>query len=327
MDDEMLDRFDPGSMEVLRRLEAYADARLTPSAATTTGVRATVMAAAHRRSAMLAVGAPVEAASLPRPRFTFRFAVPTGAWRRPAAAMLAGGLVLGLLAGAAFAAQPGGWLYGARMWTEAATLPSAGLARAQAEVGRLEARLREAQAASAAGDVGGVEAAIAAYESIVAEAMAGSAGDPLATAALEAGIARHVAILTALASQVPLAAQDDIQHALAASTKVLDRLDDGTSPTGTGGSGSNGGNSPTDGKPAGGSSTGGSGSSAGGSGGAGAAGGAAPTAEPTAKPPKPTPPGHDRTPRPARTATPTAPGDPGGREGDSDPNSDGGDEP
>ena len=41
---------DPGDPEIERRLEAYADLRLSPSVAATTRMRTAVMSAAHRRS-------------------------------------------------------------------------------------------------------------------------------------------------------------------------------------------------------------------------------------------------------------------------------------
>jgi uncharacterized membrane protein YgcG len=298
MDDEMFDRYDPGGMEVLRRLEAYADARLTPNVAATTRVRAGVMAAAYQRSALLAA-ATVDTITIAAPAIADRSAMGAiGSWRRVFAAALAGTLTLAILAGTAFAARPGGLLYPARLWTEAANLPATGLPRAQAEIERLQARLVEAQQAAAAGDVAAVQAAIAAYMSIVAEAVAGLEGDAAATAALEDTVARHVGILTALLDRVPAPARAAIENALASSTKLLDSIHAGAPPPGGG---------PTNGGDGGNSGTGGSGGSGGGAGGSG--GGAAPvpggpgpvpTPAPTAKPPKPTPPGHTRTPRPTR---------------------------
>src|SRR6185312_11565575 len=55
--DELMDEryeLDRGAVEVIRRLEAYADARLDPSVAATTRMRAAVMAAAHRQAALIA---------------------------------------------------------------------------------------------------------------------------------------------------------------------------------------------------------------------------------------------------------------------------------
>jgi len=307
MDDEMFDRYDPGGMEVLRRLEAYADARLTPTVAATMRVRAGVMAAAHERSALLA-SASAGATTMATPVVIDRAAPGTiSSWRRAFVAALAGTLTLAILAGTAFAARPGGLLYSARLWTEAANLPAAGLPRTQAEIERLQARLVEAQQAAAVGDGAAVQAAIVAYMSIVAEAVAGLEGDAAATAALEETVERHVAILTALLDRVPTPAKAAIENALASSTKVLDSIHAGTPPAGGGGTnGGNGGNSGTGG---------GSGGNGGGAGPVPGGPGSGPEATPTAKPPKPTPPGHTRTPRPTRTdshqppAQPTSPTD------------------
>ena len=53
MDDLMFRRDDPRDPEIERLLEAYAELRLSPSVAATTRMRAGVMAAAHRRAALL----------------------------------------------------------------------------------------------------------------------------------------------------------------------------------------------------------------------------------------------------------------------------------
>ncbi len=189
--DDLFDSRDSGAIDLARRLEAFAEARLTPSVASTTALRGAVMAAAHRRAALLAAEAAAQAAAA---NPTVVTDVPTRArhghasWRRPLVALLAGGLTLGVLAGTAFAAQPGGLLYDARMWAETATLPAGGIDRAEAEVHRLEDRLAEAIRASAAGDGQALDAALAAYAAIVAEAGAGSAGDPAANAVIEAAV-------------------------------------------------------------------------------------------------------------------------------------------
>ncbi|OGO54978.1 MAG: hypothetical protein A2Z32_09610 [Chloroflexi bacterium RBG_16_69_14] len=108
------------------------------------------------------------------------------------------------------------------------------MARAEAEVDRLEARLDEAQQASAAGDAAAVEAALEAYSSIVIEAVAGSGGDPAATVAIEVTVTRHVVVLTALVDRVPAPAREAIQNALSSSTKALEDLDE-TRKKGSGG--------------------------------------------------------------------------------------------
>jgi len=295
IDDEMFDRYDPGGMEVLRRLEAYADARLTPNVAATTRVRAGVMAAAHQRSAMLA-GALADGTTIAAPVTTDPpTPVAIGSWRRAFAAALAGTITLAILAGTALAARPGGLLYPARLWTEAANLPAASLPRAQAEIGRLQARVVEAQQAAAVGDGPAVQAAIVAYTAIVAEAAAGTEGDPVATAALEQTVARHMVVLTALLDRVPLQARSAMENALASSTKVLDSIHPGAPPAGGSGGGGNGGT---------GGNAGSGGGNAGNGGGAGPGGpptGPEATPPPTPRAPKPTPPGHTDTPRPVRT--------------------------
>ena len=68
MDNQLFDRYDPAGIEVLRRLEAYADARLTPTVDATVRVRAAVMEAANRRGALLATAAAIAAAGPARGR-------------------------------------------------------------------------------------------------------------------------------------------------------------------------------------------------------------------------------------------------------------------
>lgn len=325
MDDVYQPMFEPmdrGSLEVIRRLEAYADARLEPTVAATTRIRAAVMAAAHRQAASLAANAAGGTVAItsdahvavPRPAAHRPAWLDAVAWRRPAAAILAGCLTLGVLAGTAFAVRPGGLLYEARVWTEAATLPAtdAFLARAQAEIRRLGARLDEVEAAASAGDGPALVAALDAYASIASEAAAGTAGDARAEEAVQEALERHMLVLTALAATVPASAQEALQHAIASSAKALDDI--GGAPAGPGvtngsGSGTNEGKDPAvNGKS--GSDTGNGAAGAGGSAGDDPA--AAPTATPTPaptatpKPPKPTPtpPSQDRTPRPPATHQP-----------------------
>lgn len=274
MDDDLFAN-DPGSREIERRLRVYGDERLSPSVATTTRMRAEVMTAAHRRMALMTAEGTV---STTAPSRYVPSAAGRSAWRRPVLALFAGVLTLGLLAGTAFAARPGGPLYDVRIWAEMATLPADVLARAEAEVERLEARLEEARQASAAGDGPGFEAALEAYASIVEEAALGSQGDPAALAAIGIGVTNHVSVLTGLADRVPAPAQAAIQHALSSSSKVLDDIDK-KPPKGTDGSSPGG-----------------------------------PAATPTDKPGKPTP-DTVATPKPAKTGPPAKSGPPGGPPG------------
>jgi hypothetical protein len=224
MNDDVMEPIDRGYLELARRLEAYADLRLTPSLAATTAMRASVMQAAHRRAAhiqadpTLVTGATVVAIPRKRAQTAPRH------WRRPVAAMLAASLTLGIVAGTVSAASPGGPLYAARLWVEMANLPTDPMARADAELARLQDRLREAQRASSVGDGSAAEAALAAYSAILLEAQQGSDGNDAASAAIEGGVGRHVAVLTELVDQVPTTARPAIERALVSSTKVLDEL-------------------------------------------------------------------------------------------------------
>lgn len=232
---DAMDLTDTGLLELRIRLEAYASARLTPSALATARMRANVMNAAHRRAALIAADPALAAADATTATFAAdRSRAATIAWRRPVVALMAGFLTLAMLAGTAYAAKPGGPLYSTRIWIEMANLPADLVARAQAEVSRLEARLQEAQQASTERDGPAVEAALSAYSVIVIEAADGSAGDATASAAIEIAVSHHVVILTMLVDSVPAPARAAVQNALSSSTKVLDDLD-GAGPQGRGG--------------------------------------------------------------------------------------------
>jgi hypothetical protein len=229
MYDDALDPYDVGMRELSRRLEAFADTRLNPSLSGTSRMRTTVMNAAHRRAALIAADrafdtaaavAAVPALAAERSRIAAR------AWRRPMAALAAGALVLALVGGTASAANAGGPLYAARIWIEMANLPAGAMARADAEIIRLNARLQEARQAYASGDGHAAEAALTAYSVILTEAVAESAGDPAATAAIESSLTRHVVDLELMAASVPPTGQGAVRHALESSTVVLNDLDD-----------------------------------------------------------------------------------------------------
>src|SRR6476619_1475292 len=98
MDDEMIDLM-AGDAILRRRLQTFADVRLTPDPATSARIRARVLAVAHRRAelahadAALTVvrDAPVAAAA---PAGTGRIG-----WRRPLTALLVASLAVGIAAG------------------------------------------------------------------------------------------------------------------------------------------------------------------------------------------------------------------------------------
>jgi hypothetical protein len=222
---DAMDLSDSAMFELRRRLEAYADARLSPSLDATLRMRVSVMNAAHRRAALVATSPEVEAAGATTAlRTAERSRTATNAWRRAAAALVAACLTVAMLAGTVYATKPGGLLYDARIWIEMVNLPADAVARAEAEISRLDARLAEAQQASTEGDVVAAEAALSAYSTILIEAAQGSAGDPTASAEIEIALGRHVVVLTALADTVPAPARAAVQHALSSSSKVLNDL-------------------------------------------------------------------------------------------------------
>src|SRR6185369_9792763 len=102
------------------------------------------------------------------------------AMRRGMALLAAAVLSLVAVGGALAASGAGGPLYGARIWVETVTLPSDPGARASAELARLESRLAEVQAAVRKGDRVAAAAALAAYQQIADEALAGAGTDQAA---------------------------------------------------------------------------------------------------------------------------------------------------
>ena len=241
MVDDVMEPNDGGMLELAWRLEAYADARLTPSAVTTIRMRTQVMNLAHRRAALIKADATFDAAGATTASLAARQARSSmPAWHRAVVALMAALLTVALMAGTALGARPGGPLYPARLWIEMANLPAALVARAEAEIIRLEARLVEAQEASAADDGAATEAALSAYSAIVIEAARDSQGDPAASAAIEVSVSRHVMVLRLMADTVPPPARAAIQKALSSSEKVIQDLD-GSGATNNGRPGRDGG--------------------------------------------------------------------------------------
>jgi hypothetical protein len=212
MDSDPMQPGDPEDNELARRLEAYADARLSPEDSAATRMRANVMATAHRQAVLARADADRLAAAA---RATARAdRTRRSAWRRPMTALLAAGLTLAVGVGSVSAAQAGGPLYDVRIWTETLTLPAGANERAQAELRRLESRLSEAAAATAAGDTNAADAALEAYGAIVREATLDATGNAAASATLDEGMRHNIEVLTLLVDRVPEQARDAIQHAI-----------------------------------------------------------------------------------------------------------------
>jgi hypothetical protein len=227
-----------GDARLRRRLEAYADLRLTPDLAATSRIRARVLAYAHRQAdlaradAALTIVPPITSRISPRAKAR-PTAIPRrhARWRRALAAISAAALAIALVGGVAAATRPGAALFDLRVWFETVTLPAEPSARAVAELKRLDQRISEAVEAARTGDVAGVAAALAAYERILEEASAAvlAADDPVAAAVLETGVGRNVDVLQALVGQVPTQASEaigrSIERAIERSGTTIDRVD------------------------------------------------------------------------------------------------------
>ncbi|MEX1170153.1 MAG: DUF5667 domain-containing protein [Chloroflexota bacterium] len=225
MDKDFMQHLDPKDDELARRLEAYAEARLSPEPSATIRMRARVMAAAHRQAALARADADRAAAAVAIAAQAKGGRTRRSAWRRPMTALLAAGLTLAVGVGSVAAAQAGGPLYGVRVWTETLTLPSEADARAHAELQRLQDRLSEAAAATATGDTNAANAALEAYGAIVNEATEDAGNDVSAAATLEAGVRSNIDVLEVLVDRVPTdAARDAIQRAIDRSDSAIDRI-------------------------------------------------------------------------------------------------------
>ena len=236
--------------EIERRLEAFARARLSPDPLAVARARARVMREARLQFEAARVAARMAPAVVTVPRRSTA--------RHVAMPLLAASVWLAIAVGSISAASAGGPLFNARMWVENVILPSGGLARADAEIARLDTRVAEAVAGAARGDVGAVQAALDAYNQIADEAIAAAAGDPALVALVSAALDHHRAVLTAVAAglegkgneNAAAAVEASIQRAIEHNQAVVNRL---------GSSGAGGAN----GKPAGGPSTGGGGGTGG----------------------------------------------------------------
>jgi len=311
MSDEMIDLM-AGEARLRRRLEAYAEFRLTPDLSTTSRMRARVLAHAHRQADLARADA---ALTIVRPGIELSTAggARRGLRRTVVSLVAAAALVAAMVGGAAAASAPGAALYEARLWVEQVTLPTDPSARAIAELDRLTRRLLEAETAARAGDDRGAAAALAAYERIMGAASEAilHANDPVAAAAFETGVGRNVEVLQALIAEVPSQAGEAIgravERAIARSTGTIDRVDDVRKPTpAAGGNDGNGGNAGNGGSVGNGGSAGNAGNGGSGASGGGPAATPKPTkppSEPAAATPKPTREPNDRpapTPKPTR---------------------------
>jgi hypothetical protein len=244
MDDDM-QAMDAGDLELERRFDSFARARLSPDPAATARIRARVMREARLHQEAARIALHMAPAMVATQRRTFR---------RLAMPFLAATVWLGIAVGSIAAAQAGGPLYHTRLWIEAATLPANAAARIEADLQRLDTRLAEALSAAASGDRDAVAAALEAYAQIADDANAAGASDSSLLAKVEEALAQHQAVLTALAARLADkgnstaadAIENNIQRAIEHNAAVLQTLAThhpagaGT-PTGAGGADGSGG--------------------------------------------------------------------------------------
>ena len=220
--DESMQASMGGDLEIEQRLNAFARVRLSPTERASARMRARVM-----REARLAMATPTWSRTT-TPSIDHARVLRGGLARRGAGLLLAAGLTLAVAGGAMAASQAGGPLYPTRMWLETVTLPSAGAARTDADIERLESRMDEVIAAARRGDRGAVAAALLAYEEIADEALTAAAGDEAAIERLRIALDRHVAVLQAVAAKVPPQAGEaigrNIDRAIERSGATLDRI-------------------------------------------------------------------------------------------------------
>lgn len=123
-------------------------------------------AVARRKAAVLAAYRATRLGATPAEAPPAGIRIP--ARRRWAFALVAALLTLTVGAAGVAASAAGGPLYPVRLVAEEALLPAGGQQRLAAQLDRLDARVREAEAASAQGNRAGLEAALRAYRDIAA---------------------------------------------------------------------------------------------------------------------------------------------------------------
>jgi hypothetical protein len=214
-------------------LEAYADARLSPTGPVLARMRAQVLAQAATMASIHAAARRVldtGEARAPRwsvPRLTVpRLMVPRLTVPRRAFSVVGAGLLTVAMTTAVLGAPAGSPFYNARVAVEAAFLPSQPDARLAAQEAHLAERLAEAEAAAAKGDVVALDAALAAYKVEVEAAVSDVVDSADKVAKFETVLAKHVATLEALGARLTneQASQNAVDHAAQASERAIEKL-------------------------------------------------------------------------------------------------------
>jgi hypothetical protein len=206
--------------EIEDLLVAYAEARLSPSGPVLARMRAHALAQADVLAGQRAIAAAVVAIDEKERRFS----LPSLHLRRRALT-LAAAATLTLASGAAvLAAPPGSPFFQTRLALETAFLPNGADARLASHEEHIQEWLSAAEAAAASGDIGALEAALAAYQAEVDSAVAELGDNVDRLAHLESVLATHVAALSALEASLP--EQAAIEHALQSSQKAVAKIKD-----------------------------------------------------------------------------------------------------
>jgi hypothetical protein len=213
--------------EIEARLQAYADARLSPSPEVASRMRTAIVARAAGAQALREIGrGPIMLAGTSHPG-SQRRGSPIS-WllrpRRVAALVLAATVAVGSTA-AVVGATPGNALYGARLWLEGLTLPASSDARAAAQVGQLAQRVQEAENAAKGGDPNAVAAALGAYQDEIGAALRDAGEDSDRLARLHAALGVHVVALQTLESAAPAGAAPAINAAIDASHQAVKQIE------------------------------------------------------------------------------------------------------
>lgn len=202
--------------EIEALLRRYADASLRLDSETRRRLRDNVLSEAARRASRPTI--------LDERRTRLPWALGRGRFRRAAVALLAAALAVGAIAGAAAASEPGGPLYGLRLWVETVTLPADASARADAEISRLEARLSEATGAAEHGNGGALQAALQAYRETVASALQAAGNDLDRTDRLEIVLERHQVVLQTLVERLPTPAAEAVTQAIERNEATIEKI-------------------------------------------------------------------------------------------------------
>lgn len=149
------------------------------------------------------------------------------AGRRAGTLLAAAALTLAVGGTVLASTRAGAPLYDVRVWLEQVMLPGDPDARLQAEIARAQTRLAEAAEADAAGNDAGVQAALDAYARIVEQTLAGGAAAAVGAERATLAFRHQQSVLESLAAEFAeedSPAADALEHALAQSSKAVDRL-------------------------------------------------------------------------------------------------------